>query len=98
MFEQEPQVPVFRKTLNKLIQEIEKIKNLHIHDFEKTILECFEGYDYEDSEDLKGLETWDNIKNDGEHEIEVGINHEHAYLLTLHLTTSNSKITVTNVL
>jgi hypothetical protein len=97
MFEEE-QLPIFRKTLRGLILEIESIVDVPVDDFKESIIDCFEGYDYEEVEDLRGVETWTNIEQDGEYEIEVGINHQDAYLLTLHLTTTNSKVTVTNVL
>ena len=98
MFEENEPIRIYRKTLNAIIKEIESIEDIEESKFKQTVQEAFEGYDYEDIEELKCMDKWEDISQDGDHQVEVGIDHEHAYLLTISLTTKDNKITVTNVL
>ncbi|MEA3497435.1 MAG: hypothetical protein U9R16_00115, partial [Campylobacterota bacterium] len=62
------------------------------------VIEQFEDYNYEGEEELKGIEQWDDLSNDGKYELTVGINHEDAYEFTIYVNVENKKATIYNVL
>jgi len=98
MFDDENTPPTFRKTLKQVVKDLETIQNCPIIHFKNTIEEKFDRYSYEGEDEIIGFDTWNDITNDGEYELEVGINHEDAYTFTLFVTVKDESITVTNVL
>ncbi len=98
MFEEEKVVKVFRVTVKKIIERLLEIKECPIHQFQELVIEQFDGYDYEDIEELIGFESWGDISQNGEHKLNIKINHEHAYEFTLHIKNKDNQITIINVL
>lgn len=97
MFEQQP-LKIFSTTLKDVIENISAIKECELSDFQEEIIEAFDGYEYEDIDEITGFESWGDISKDGNYELCVKIDHEHAYELTVYITNKNNKLTVTNVL
>jgi len=91
-------IGIFRKTLRQLIQEVELIKDIQIDKFKDALEDAFEGYNYEGEEDIVGFDDWTNIESNGKYELNLKINHEDAYELTIFIINKDGKITVTNVL
>jgi hypothetical protein len=89
---------MFRKTLKQVVKDLETITACPLDNFQDTVIEKFERYSYEGEDEVIGFDTWSEIHIDGTYELEVSINHEHAYVFTLHTTVENKKVTVTNVL
>lgn len=98
MFEEKREIRVFRVTVKKVIERLLEIKDCPLKNFQKSVIEKFDGYDYEDIEELVGFDTWQDISNNGEYELKIKINHEHAYEFTLYLKNQDSLITIYNVL
>ena len=92
------EIKVFRKVLKQVIQDIEKLEDINIANFQDEVLDAFDGYNYDGEDDVVGFEKWCDISNDGTYELNVKINHEDAYELTIFIKTNNGKITVNNVL
>ena len=97
MFENE-QIKIFRVTLKEVIKRLSTIENCDISEFKDTIIEKFDGYNYEGEEELVGFESWDDISKDGEYQLNIRIDHENAYEFTLHTKIINGKATIFNVL
>ena len=98
MFEEERIVKVFRVTVKKVIERLLEIQECPIEKFRDSVIEKFDGYDYEGEEELIGFETWGDISANGKYQLTIKINHEHAYEFTLHIKNQNNKITIFNVL
>lgn len=96
-FEKEP-VRVYRVTLKKLIENLSKIKDCPLEDFKEEIMEAFEGYDYNDIEELVGFDSWPDISENNNYELMVKIDHKNAYEFTLYVTVKDQKATIDNVL
>ena len=97
MFE-EGTIGIFRKTLRQLIELIEQIKEIDISEFKDAIEDAFAGYNYDGIEDIVGFDSWGDISNSGKYELNIKIDHEDAYELTIFITNENGNIIVTNVL
>ena len=97
MFENE-EILVFRKTLKQVVKDLETITECPFEDFQEEVTNKFDRYSYEGEDEVVGFDSWDDISKDGKYELEVKINHEHAYVFTIYATTQNKKTTVTNVL
>lgn len=91
-------IGIFRKTLRQLIQEIEDIEKIELDKFKKALEDAFDGYNYEGEEEIVGFDTWCDIRKNGKYELNLKINHEDAYELSIFIINENGKITVTNVL
>lgn len=89
---------IFITTLKQVICNIEEIKNIEIEDLENRIIEAFDGYDYEGEEEVVGFDNWCDVSVAGSHEVNLKIDHEDAYLLTIYITNQDGKVTITNVL
>ena len=98
MFEEERIVKVFRVTVKKVIERLLEIQDCPLEKFQELVIEKFDGYDYEGEEDLTGFETWVDISKNGEYQLLIKINHEHAYEFTLHIKNQENKISILNVL
>ncbi|MCI0500674.1 MAG: hypothetical protein L0Y61_02865 [Epsilonproteobacteria bacterium] len=98
MFEDKNETLCFRKTLKQVVKDLETINNCHLVDFQECITEKFERYSYEGEDEVVGFEKWEDISQDGCYQLEIGIDHEHAYVFTIHTTVKSGKCTVTNVL
>jgi len=98
MFEDENTLSSFRKTLKQVIKDLETISNCPAEDFQEMVLEKFDRYSYDGEDEVVGFDKWEDISQDGKYELEVGVNHEHAYVLTLFITVQDNLVTVTNVL
>jgi len=92
------QIKVFRKILKHVIKDIEILKDIEVEHFQDKVINAFDGYNYEGEEELFGFDNWDDISIDGKYELNVKIDHEDAYELTIFIQTSNGLITVNNVL
>lgn len=98
MFEEDLEQINFRKTLKQVVKDLETIKDCPIEEFSDLVVEKFDRYSYEGEDEVVGFDRWPDISNDGKYELEVGVNHEHAYVFTLYATNLNGKISITNVL
>ncbi len=97
MFEENETIN-FRKTLKQVVKDLETINDSPLASFQECVVEKFERYSYEGEDEVVGFEKWEDISQDGNYQLEVGINHEHAYIFTIYATVKNGKVTVTNVL
>jgi len=97
MFE-EKEIMVFRVTVKDILERLSALENIDCSDFKEQVEEQFEGYDFEDIEEVIGFESWTDISKDGEYELAVKIDHEDAYEFTLFTKVENQKVTVKNVL
>lgn len=98
MFEEERMIRVYRVTVKKVIERLLEIQECPIEEFQELVIEKFDGYDYEGEETLVGFESWNDISQEGEHQLNIKIDHENAYEFTIHLKSSNNLLTVFNVL
>ncbi len=98
MFENDLETVSFRKTLKQVVKDLETISDSPIEEFQNLVIEKFERYSYEGEDEVVGFDRWADITKDGKYELEVRINHEHAYIFTLYATSLDGKITITNVL
>ena len=98
MFEEQREVKVFRVTVKKVIQRLLEIKECEYTSFKEVVIEQFDGYDYEGEEELIGYDSWDDISQNGEYELPIKIDHEHAYEFTIYAKTEDGKVTIYNVL
>lgn len=89
---------IFRKTLKQVVKDLETISNCPLDEFQDAVVEKFERYSYEGEDEVIGFEKWEDISQDEKYELEVGINHEHAYIFTLYVTVKDGEVTVVNVL
>lgn len=96
-FEKEP-VKVYRVTIKKLLENLSSIKKCSLESFQDEIIDAFEGYDYEDVEEVTGFQKWPDISKDGKYELTVKVNHPQAYEITLFVNVDNNQATVENVL
>lgn len=98
MFESENETLVFRKTLKQVIKDLETINDCPLANFPESVIEKFERYSYEGEDEVVGFEKWEDLSQNGNYQLEVGINHEYAYIFTIYATVENGNVTVTNVL
>ncbi|MEA3314768.1 MAG: hypothetical protein U9Q30_02775 [Campylobacterota bacterium] len=91
-------IKIFTTTLSTVIKNLSNIKRCSLDNFKDEVIEAFDGYHYEDIEDVTGFEIWPDINKDGKYELNVKINHIYAYELTLTIENKNSLISVLNVL
>ena len=97
MFEENETIN-FRKTLKQVVKDLESINDCPLVSFEECVVEKFDRYSYEGEDEVVGFEKWEDISQDGNYQLEIGINHEHAYVFTLYVTVENGKVTIANVL
>ncbi len=97
MEEQQP-IYTFKKTLKQLIEEMEAVKSVELNQFQDVLIDAFDGYNYEGEEEVVGFDKWCDISKDGDYEVNLKIDHEDAYELTIYITTKDKKVTVKNVL
>ena len=97
MEEREP-IMLFKKVLKQLIKDLEAIQDVQITQFEEEVIDAFDGYNYEGEDEVIGFDSWCDISNDGNYELNSKVDHEDAYELTLFITTKDGKVTVNNVL
>lgn len=97
-FEEEKVVKVYRVTVKKVIERLLSIQDCEYEKFIDEVKEQFDGYDYNDIEEIVGFENWDDISIDGNYELCVKIDHPYAYEFTLYVTTKENKISIYNVL
>jgi hypothetical protein len=97
MFEENETIN-FRKTLKQVVKDLESINDCPLVSFEECVVEKFDRYSYEGEDEVVGFEKWEDISQDGNYQLEIGINHEHAYVFTLYVTVGNGKVTIANVL
>lgn len=98
MFEEQREMRVFRVTVKKVIERLLEIQESPIGEFKDLIIEQFDGYDYEDEEELVGFELWEDISQNGKYQLPIKINHKDAYEFTLFIETKDKKVTIYNVL
>ena len=98
MFEEIRRMKVYRVTVKKIIERLLELQDIEVEQFANEVLEQFDGYDYKDIEEVVGFESWGNISQDGEYQLNVKIDHEDAYEFTIYIITQNKKVSVTNVL
>ena len=98
MFEEQQKVKVFRVTVKKVIQRLSGVKDCPVDKFKETIIEQFDGYDYEGEEEVVGLDSWGDITTNGKYELNAKVDHEDAYEFTLFIEVDDKKVTVYNVL
>ena len=97
MFEEQTPFKSFVKTTKQVIQELEKIENIEVTNFNEAVEDSFDRYNVDGIEDLTGFDSWGTL-NDGKHELNIKVDHEDAYEFTIYTTVQDAKITVTNVL
>ena len=91
-------MPIFRVTVKKIIERLSDLQDISIDDFKQEVEDQFDGYDYKDVEEVTGFDKWCDISKDGKYELNVGIDHPHAYQFTLFVETKDGKATIYNVL
>jgi len=96
--EEKQEIKIFKKILKHLIRDLEEIKDVDVNSFDEAVIEAFDGYHYEGEDEVIGLDNWVDLNTDGEYELNVKVNHEDAYELTLYVSSKDGKITVNNVL
>jgi hypothetical protein len=97
MFE-EGMPKVARMTLYQVIKNLEKLEEIPAEEFLNAVETAFNGYNYEGEDELVGHETWPDLRTDGDYLLPIRPDHKDAYELTLHITCSGCRVTVTNVL
>lgn len=98
MFEETLDLTKFRTTLKKVIENIESLENIELDGLKDEIEAAFENYNYDGEDAIKFCEKWDSLENGKTYEVCVGIDHEDAYELTVHLEVNENKATVLKVL
>ncbi len=98
MFEDQRMVKIYRVTVKKVMERLSELENVDIDNFKDEVIEQFDGYDFEDVEDLVGFDSWCDFSNDGEYELSVKIDHEDAYEFSIFIEVIDKKVTVKNVL
>ena len=98
MFEEERVLKVYRITVKKIIERLLELQDIDVEEFSKEVEEQFDGYDYEDIEDVVGFDRWPDISNNGEYQLNVKVDHEDAYEFTIYIKTEGNKVSVVNVL
>ncbi|MGD9554465.1 MAG: hypothetical protein AB7D96_11150 [Arcobacteraceae bacterium] len=98
MFEDSLDLTKFRTTLKKVIENIESLEDIHLDGLKDEVEAAFENYNYDGEDSIKFCEKWESLENGKTYELCVGIDHEDAYELTVHVKVDNDKATVTNVL
>ena len=98
MFEEEQEFKVFKITFSEVLKKLSSIKNCNIENLKDIVTEQFDNYNYEGEEELKGIDTWCDISDNGKYELSVGINHEDAYIFTLYVSVEDNKVNIYNVL
>lgn len=97
MFEPgQPKVMVM--TLYQVIKNLEKLKDIPAEDFFDAVETAFNRYSYEGEDELVGHGAWPDLNVDGSYELSVKPDHLDAYELTLYVTCTDGRVTVTNVL
>jgi hypothetical protein len=97
MFEEELDLTKFRTTLKKVIQNLEELEDIPLDDLKDEVENAFGTYHYDGVDDIKFGLGWDDL-SDGEHLLNVGIDHENAYEFSVYIKVANKKASVTNVL
>ena len=98
MFDETLDLTKFRTTLKKVIENIESLENIELDGLKDEIEAAFENYNYDGEDSIKFCEKWENLENGKTYEVCVGIDHEDAYELTVHLEVNENKATVLKVL
>ena len=98
MFDDTLDLTKFRTTLKKVIENIESLENIELDGLKDEIEAAFENYNYDGEDAIKFCEKWENLENGKTYEVCVGIDHEDAYELTVHLEVNENKATVLKVL
>jgi hypothetical protein len=98
MFDEIRSIKIYAVTVNKIIQRLEKLKDIDVEELQEQIEECFDGYDVDGVEDLVGQDTWCDYKQDGKYELNIKVDHEDSYDFTVHVETKDKKASVVNVL
>jgi hypothetical protein len=98
MFEEENKLKIFTTTLRDVINNLSKIKDCSLENFKEEVEEAFDGYEYEDIDEITGYDSWGDISKNGKYELNIKIDHENAYELTMHTSVENNKATITNIL
>ncbi|MFA6789255.1 MAG: hypothetical protein WC149_03925 [Arcobacteraceae bacterium] len=98
MFDDTLDLTKFRTTLKKVIENIESLENIELDGLKDEIEAAFENYNYDGEDAITFCEKWENLENGKTYEVCVGIDHEDAYELTVHLEVNENKATVLKVL
>ncbi len=98
MFEEERVVKVYRVTVKKIIERLLSLQDIELSQFKDEVIEQFDGYEYKDIEEVTGFDSWPDISQDGEYELNVKIAHEDAYEFTIFIKVEALKVCVVNVL
>jgi hypothetical protein len=98
MFEESLDLTKFRTTLKKVIENIESLEDIELEGLKDEIEAAFENYNYDGEDSIKFCEKWDNLEEGKTYELCVGIDHEDAYELTVHLEVKDDKANVIKVL
>lgn len=98
MFDETLDLTKFRTTLKKVIENIESLEEIDLDGLKDEIEAAFENYNYDGEDSIKFCEKWDSLENGKTYELCVGIDHEDAYELTVHLEVNDNKAKVIKVL
>lgn len=98
MFEESLDLSKFRTTLKKVIENIESLEDIELEGLKDEVEAAFENYNYEGEDSIRFCEKWDNLEEGKTYELCVGIDHEDAYELTVHLEVKDDKANVIKVL
>jgi len=97
-FEDEEPIKVFRTTIKTVIKNLSALENIPVSEFQEAVENAFAGYDYEDQDEVVGFENWPNLQVEGEYDLQVKVDHEHAYEFSIHIISKNDLISISNVL
>jgi hypothetical protein len=92
------ELKVYFTTLKNVIENLSQIKECPIEEFKDTVEENFDGYNYDGVEDIVGFDNWPDISKNGLYEVNVRIDHEDAYELSLKIENKDGNVSVLNVL
>ena len=90
--------PMLVMTMKQVIKNLEKIKNCPAKKLFDAVENAYNGYSYEGEDELIGEEKWPDLNVDDSYELEIKLDHEDAYEMTIHVVSKDQHITVTNVL
>jgi hypothetical protein len=98
MFDETLDLTKFRTTLKKVIENIESLEDIELDGLKDEVESAFENYNYDGEDAIKFCEKWESLENGKSYELCVGIDHEDAYELTVHVKVENNKAKVIKVL
>jgi|GEM_PF-492509 len=95
--EEEP-IKQFRTTLKTVIKNLSELENIDVAKLNETVEDAYAGYNFDGEDEVILHDTWPDITQDGQYQLNSKVDHENAYEFTLYITVNCGKATITNVL